>query len=164
MRVTNNTVKYIFFSILISSFLLYGCGPEEDNGQEPPPADDSQSTTDNDTEDDDTNPLIEAHNRQRAQFLEKYHKILKPNAPLPVKIYKTTCTKESTSINIVVNVYTEDPTPGNGRELLCDFLEDGNMERFATVEKNHCGIKAEERIDKLKQEGYSCPPLALQQQ
>ena len=158
MRVTN----YIFFLVLIGTFLLYGCGPEEDNSQEqPPPPDNSQSI---DETKEDTNPLIEAHIRQREQFLEKYNKILKPNAPLPVKTYKTACTKEeSATINIVVNEYTSSPGPGNGRELVCDFLQNGKVIRFATVEKNHCGTKAEEQIDKLKKEGYSCPPLELQQ-
>lgn len=157
MRVTN----YIFSLVLTGTFLLYGCGLEEDNsqGQSPPP-DNSQT----DETKKDTNPFIEAHIRQREQFLEKYNKILKPNAPLPVKTYKTACTKEgSATINIVVNEYTSNPAPGNGRELLCDFLQDGEVMRFATVEKNHCGTKAEEQIDKLKKEGYSCPPLELQQ-
>ena len=159
MRVTS----YIFSLVLLGTFLLYGCGPEEDNGQgQQSPPDNSQST---DETEEGTNPLIEANNRQRAQFLEKYNKILKPNAPLPVKIYKTACTKEgSATINIVVNEYTTNPAPGSGRELLCDFLQDGEVMRFATVEKNHCGTKAEEEIDKLKKEGYSCPSLELQQQ
>ena len=74
-----------------------------------------------------------------------------------MKTYKTVCTKESTSVNIVVNEYTENPAPGNGNDLLCDFLMDEEVMRFATVEKNHCGVKAEEQIDKLKQERLFLP-------
>ena len=39
---------------------------------------------------------------------------------------------------------------------MCDWLENGVMRRFATVERDYCNNKAQERIDELKTEGYSC--------
>ena len=72
------------------------------------------------------------------------------------------CTKEDISKNIVVNEYTESTFPGNGSELLCDWLVDEVVMKFATVQRYFCSEKAEEHIDKLKEEGYSCPPMELQ--
>ena len=145
----------IFF--LFGVVFLYGCGdPEEKKEQRSQsPAGLSPSPTEDEAENA-SNPLIEDHERRRKQLLEKYHKILKPNAPLPVKTDKTVCTKESKSINIEVNEYTDSTAEGNGTELLCDFLIDEGVERYATVQKDFCSKKAQENIDKLSAEGYSC--------
>lgn len=154
---------------LFSTFFLYGCGDGEENRDERPTSGTGASTgadagTGMDTgETDQTNPYIEAHNRQRAQLIEKYNKILKPKAPLPVSTKTTTCTKGDQSINIEVNEYTEDITiPGNGNDLLCDFLINGNIDQFATVEGDHCTKEATKNMDKLKAEGYTCPDLQEQ--
>lgn len=164
MPVSNKTINsfsFLVFFLIITSF-LYGCGddPDDKKGRQKPgqPTDPPALK-----EEESSNPLIDTHNRQRALLLEKYNKILKPNAPLPVKIYESICTKENNSINIIVNEYTEDLAPGNGNELLCDFLQNEKVMRFATVEKNHCKEKADEAIEKLKVEGYSCHPTAPQQ-
>ena len=165
MPVSNKTIKsfsFLVFFLIITSF-LYGCGddPGDKKSRQKPGQSVDSPTPKN--EEKPSNPLIDAHNRQRALLLEKYNKVLKPNAPLPMKTYESICTKESNSINITVNEYTEDLAPGNGDELLCDFLQDEKVMRFATVEKNHCREKADEAIEKLKAEGYSCTPMALQQ-
>lgn len=152
-------MKSFFYLVvfLFSVFFLYGCGdPDEKNEQRSQsPAGSSPSRTAGEAENAPSS-LIENHERRRKQLLEKYHKILKPNAPLPVKTDKTVCTKESKTINIVVNEYTESTIKGNGTELLCDFLVDEEVDKFATVDKIYCSKKAQEKIDKLSAEGYSC--------
>ena len=152
---------------LFNSFFLSGCGDPEENGDERPQTPigtiSTGASTGADTgagETDETNPLIEKYNRQRAQQIEKYNKILKPNAPLPVNTKQAICTKEDQSINLEVNEYIENITiPGNGSELLCDFLIDGKVDKFATVEGEHCIKEANKKMDKLKAEGYTCSDL-----
>ena len=155
---------------LFSTFFLFGCGDEE-NGDGRPQQLPATSSTGASTgaagtgadETDETNSLIEEYNRQRAQLIEKYNQILKPNAPLPVSTKQTVCTKGDQSINLEVNEYIEDITiPGNGNDLLCDFLIDGNIDKFATVEGEYCTKEANKKIDKLKVEGYTCPNLQQQ--
>ena len=80
MLVINNFMKTFFCLLLLSTFFLYGCGDEPVYRPLPNVTDETDDSTDDETED--TNPLIEAHKRQREQLLEKYNKILKPNAPL----------------------------------------------------------------------------------
>lgn len=157
---------------LLSTFFLYGCGDGEENGR---PTTGTGASTGASTGTDagagtgtgdttnEPNPLIEKYNRERAQLIEKYNQILKPNAPLPVNTKQTVCTKEGQSINLEVNEYIEDITiPGNGNDLLCDFLIDGNIDKFATVEGEYCTQEANKKIDKLKAEGYTCPNLQQQ--
>ena len=152
---------------LFSTFFLSGCGDEE-NGDGRPQQSSAGTGTGASTgadagagETDQTNPLIEQYNRQRAQLIEKYNTILKPNAPLPVSTKQTVCTKEDKSINLEVNEYIEDITiKGNGNDLLCDFLIDEEIDKFATVDGEYCTKEANKIIDKLKaEEGYTCPDL-----
>ena len=158
-----------FLIFLLSVFFLYGCGDPEDNGRpQQLPATNSTGTSTGTAgtgadETDETNSLIEERNRQRAQAIEKYNVILKPEAPLPVSTKTTVCTKGDKSINLEVNEYIEDITiPGNGNDLLCDFLIDGNIDKFATVEGEYCTKEATKKMDKLKVEGYTCPDLQQQ--
>ena len=153
---------------LFSTFFLYGCGdPDETDGR---PQTTGANTTGTNTgtkadastgETDPGDSLVEEYNRLRALFIEKYNKILKPNAPLPVNTKRTICTKVDKSINLEVNEYIEDITiKGNGNDLLCDFLIDGEVDKFATVDGDHCTKEATEKMDKLKaEEGYTCPDL-----
>lgn len=146
---------------------LIGCGDEEPDNTRPR-AGDSSGTTQGQSDgsgqpapatpppapSDTTTPPP-----QNPYHVERYNKELKPNAPEPGSTKTTTCTKEGES-NKVIIVYeyflSQPPPPVAGTALMCDWLEDGKMQHFATVERDFCGKRAQERIDELKKEGYSC--------
>ncbi len=158
----NIIAPFLFFSLFI--FSLTGCGdgePEntrpkgngaaeatggQDDGSEPQPAPKPTTTPT-------TTPV------QNPYHVERYNKELKPNAPAPDSTVTTTCTKEGQTDKVqVVNEYfkSQPPPPIAGSALMCDWLESGTMRRFATVERDYCTKKAQERIDELKKEGYTC--------
>ena len=153
--------SFLFFLFITLS--LVGCGDEEpDNtrpkgngatgategqgdGSEPTPTPTPSTGT--------TTPT------QNPYHVERYNKELKPSAPDPDSTETTTCTKDGQTDKVqVVNEYfkSQPPPPIAGSALMCDWLENGVMRRFATVERDYCNNKAQEIIDELKTKGYSC--------
>lgn len=158
----------IFSSILFFVFItlsLTGCGDEESDNTRPRTGDSSgitQGQSDgsaNPTPTVTTPPSDTTTTPQNPYHVERYNKELKPDAPAPDSTKTTTCTKAGESDKvIVVNEYfiSQPPPPVAGTALMCDWLENGTMRHFATVERSFCSKKAQEKIDELKKEGYSC--------
>ena len=157
-----------FFSLLFFVFITIsftGCG-EEPKSSRPETSDDSE-TSHSGNPPKPTLPATTSPTKtltppaQNPYHVERYNKELKPKAPKPDSTKTTICTK-SGSPNTVIVVYeyflSQPPPEIAGTALMCDWLENKKMQHFATVERNFCSKKAQERITELKKTGYSCTP------
>jgi len=94
---------------------------------------------------------------QDPNSVNKYQNSLKPLAPSPSISYYHICSKPGVDVRaIAIHQYEYFPPRESGSVLLCDWLENKRMINFATVQKDYCNIKAQERMNLLKQHGYIC--------
>ncbi|MYE07918.1 MAG: hypothetical protein F4X95_04120 [Oligoflexia bacterium] len=90
------------------------------------------------------------------QCRAKHKNCLRPESGDPATTEATVCTKAGEK-NIAFEL-NEWNNSGQGKTLLCDLIEDGELLRFATVQKNNCQLRLKEREAELRNEGYNCQP------
>ncbi|MDE0119742.1 MAG: hypothetical protein OXM55_07030 [Bdellovibrionales bacterium] len=90
------------------------------------------------------------------QCRAKHKNCLRPKVGDPVTTEEIVCTKAGEkNISFKLNEWD---SSGQGKTLLCDLIEDGELLRFATVQKNNCQLRLKERQAELINEGYDCQP------
>ena len=88
------------------------------------------------------------------QCRAKHKNCLRNQAGDPVVTEEVVCTKTGEkNISFQLNEWNHS---GQGKKLLCDLIENGELLRFATVQKNNCQLRLKERQAELSNEGYAC--------
>lgn len=145
-------MKVFLLLLLLVSFAFNGCGPEEEESNRPKPRKTDTKQVKQDPEDNSskTTPSTPAPS---LTLIERYNK-LKPLAPAPDISQTTVCTKTGQTKNIIFYEYSSSQPLGT--TLLCDWLENGTMQHFASFEKDYCRKEVQKRIEELKKESYTC--------
>ena len=153
------SMRVFFLALLLLVVFTFnnGCGPEEEDNKRPKRRNTDTQQIKQDPEDNSskTTPSTTLPTPSQAQALRERYNKLKSLAPAPDISQTTVCTKtEQTTKNITSNEYSSSQPLGTA--LLCDWLENETMRNFATFNKNFCREKAQEKIEELKKEGYTC--------
>ena len=91
------------------------------------------------------------------QCRAKHKNCLRPKAGDPATTETTVCTKDGEK-NITFELNEWNSSVGQTNTLLCDLIENGEVLRFATVQKNNCQLRLKERQAELTNESYTCQP------
>ena len=91
------------------------------------------------------------------QCRAKHKNCLRPKAGDPATTETKVCTKDGEQ-NITFELNEWNSSVGQTNTLLCDLIENGEVLRFATVQKDSCQLRLKERQAELTNESYTCQP------